>query len=51
VSAIGGESSPVNESAKAETKIIFASVGIDGEKSIRQEAPRASAGGFTCVFS
>src|SRR5258708_21599006 len=49
VSAIGGASRRENESAKGETKIIFASVGIDCGKSIRQEAPRASAGGFTCV--
>ncbi len=42
VSAIGGESNPVNESARARTKISFARVGIDWEKSIRRMALRAS---------
>src|ERR1700682_249044 len=38
VSAIGGENNPVNESARARTKTIFARVGIDWEKSIRPGA-------------
>ena len=42
VSAMGGESHPVNESASARTKIIFARVGIDWKKSIRRKAFRAS---------
>src|SRR6267143_4547872 len=40
--AIGGENNPVNESARARTKIIFARVGIDCEKSIRPGAGWAS---------
>src|SRR5229473_2856886 len=35
VRAMGGESNPVNESARPRTKIIFASVGIDWGESIR----------------
>src|SRR5258708_39001493 len=42
VSAIGGENNPVNESARARTKTIFARVGIDWEKSIRPGAGWAS---------
>src|SRR5260370_16419986 len=42
VSASGGENNPVNESASATTKIIFAKVGIDWEKGIRPAAGWAS---------
>src|SRR6266481_1909889 len=42
VSAIGGETNPVNESASARAKIIFGTVGIDREESIRLEAEWAS---------
>src|SRR6266436_5501324 len=42
VSAIGGESNPVNESASARTKIIFGTVGIGRKESISLEARWAS---------
>ena len=42
VSAIGGESSPVKHRTNARTNIIFETVGIDCEKSIRPDAVRAS---------
>jgi len=35
VRAMGGENSPVKERTTARTKMIFANVGIDCEKSIR----------------
>src|SRR5437660_8420616 len=41
VSAIGGENNPVKERTKPRAKRIFASVGIDCEKSIRPGAERA----------
>src|SRR5258708_23165907 len=42
VRAMGGESNPVNESARARTKRIFGKRGIDWEKSIRPGAAWAS---------
>src|SRR5258708_22920708 len=43
VSAIGGENNPVNASANATTKIIFAKGCIDWEKGIRRQPSEASA--------
>ena len=42
MSAIGGESNPMNEMARARTKITFGGVGIDWEKNIRPGAGWAS---------